>query len=391
MRISTIFRILSQVIFWFTLILFAAWTVKFDVNIPICLLTILITILACYMARRVKKPPLYTLAHLLCVLIPAVPYYTSMTCSAIMVIISFYVLMSYSSRITKSNSMDRTNMFHEVVIVIMYLIAVVGDYRYIYGMYALMCLFIFTYIVQCSAERNEKYVDSVVKTSVVDTQKMIRSSSLISISLIGIMMILSVSLSFIGKVGPLGTLSEFIKDKTTFITDSMNNIEFSNANSYVQDDNKINEPPGMRETDDLPNPGYTTEWTIAVVFTIVMTIVVILLAVFKVRRTKRYDIIQEEEISIFSKKENKEKKASPRRTDPFYGNRKAIRRIYKRRVKGGKDSKREDLETRTPHEQKVKVSQNGVEVSGEFVDMYEKARYSDHEVTKNDIKTMQNL
>ena len=85
---------------------------------------------------------------------------------------------------------------------------------------------------------------------------------------------------------------------------------------------------------------------------------------------------------------NSEKLKKRERTDSY---RKAIRRIYKVRIKKGRGRRNDDLVSKTPHEQRNKKISEGYEVSRDFVEMYEKARYGRDNVTKDDVRNMHNL
>ena len=98
--------------------------------------------------------------------------------------------------------------------------------------------------------------------------------------------------------------------------------------------------------------------------------------------------IVEEHVNL---KKNKKQNINPAKLDKSYNNRTAIRKIYKKRIKGKRFGRRDDLNNCTPMEQMNKSNMDGNEISNEFVEMYEKARYSNDEITKNDVKNMNKI
>lgn len=96
------------------------------------------------------------------------------------------------------------------------------------------------------------------------------------------------------------------------------------------------------------------------------------------------------EVKIAKQEEKEEKIEKPVKVQD-YSHRKAIRRIYKNKIKKGRGKRNDDLMSKTPEEQRNKKLQEGYDVSGEFVAMYERARYSRDIITKQDVKDMQNL
>jgi hypothetical protein len=98
------------------------------------------------------------------------------------------------------------------------------------------------------------------------------------------------------------------------------------------------------------------------------------------------DLGKEEDI-VKRKKEAKERKL--RAID--MGNRKSIRRMYRNSVLKGRGKRNDDLVSKTPYEHRAKRQSEGVEISKDFVNMYEKARYGNETITKADVKNMHNL
>lgn len=396
MKISTITRILSQLIFWGVVVVFYRWLLKLDDNVWFCVVTMYATMAIAALSRIPVSKKVSFAAHIGCLLVPVVPYTSYHTGVAILILCYGYAVLSYASKFPRKCFMNRAHALQQVVIIGMYLLFVACDYKHIDIVFAMLCMFTFIYMLQRNLERNEEYVNNVMESSVVDTNKMLRISDTIAVIATAVVMIVCVLASFMGKMGPFGTFSEFIKNKTVFICTSLKNIATTKGSvgaepeypTEIIEEATTASGPNIFDTDD------TTSGTIRFFILLVIIVIVIDFYIYRWVKKKKENYVppeHEEEINIHVKKEKKPKKVNPRKTDPFYGNRKTIRRIYKRRVKGGTDAKRQDLETRTPHEQKNKVSQDGVEVSGEFVDMYERARYSDQKVTKEDIKKMQKL
>lgn len=395
MKISTLTRIISQLIFWGAAVVFFKWMFQLDDKVLYCLITMYATMGICAISRIPAGIKISLSSHLASLLVPIVSYSSYKTGTAMMIFCFAYIILSFVSKATKKTFMNRAHPFMQEIIIGMYLLMVAGEYEHIDRFFAMLSMFTFVYMMQRNVERNEEYVNKVMESSVVDTNKMLRVSDFIAIVASAFIMLISMLMSLLGRVGPFAAFSEFIKNKTVFIYDAFKDFATTRGNvgsvqqelptEYIK--KKITEEPNTFNTDD------TTVGTLRLVIIIIIIVMLLDLYIYRwVKRSK--DNIpqqQEEKIDIRVKKEKKPKKVNPRKTDSSYSNRKIIRRIYRRRVKGGTDAKRQDLETRTPHEQKTKVIQDGVEVSSEFVDMYERARYSDQKVTKEDIKKMQKL
>ena len=159
--------------------------------------------------------------------------------------------------------------------------------------------------------------------------------------------------------------------------------------TYPEDDGDI--PGGTIEVNEEPVTPVHPAWRIIgiVGFTLIM-LYLIFLIVDRIRTSIKNRVYMPDlDVKTEVKQIKEEKKLKKReRTDSY---RKAIRRIYKVRIKKGRGRRNDDLVSKTPHEQRSKKISEGYEVSRDFVEMYEKARYGRDNVTKDDVRNMHNL
>lgn len=394
MKISTIMRMVSQLIFWAVAVVFFTWLLKLNDSNIMCILTIYATMGACFLARLPVTMKVTFAMHLTCTSIPVISEFTDKTGPAVMLFCLAYIIMSFITKRAKKNYMNRAHAFQQFVIIVFYLLAAVAEYKHIYIMYAALFLYTFIHLMQLSVERNEEYVGIAMKTSTTESDRFARTGDLISILVIAVMMLLCALLSLLGKAAPFAAISAGIKSKFIFLYNAIKNIAFTEGSvSSVKEEvtTAYFEQTTAGYDESIFNSEDTTAGTIRLIVIMVIIVVLLDLYIYRWVKHRKPKNTQEEEISVHIQKEKKPKKVNPRKTDPSYGNRKAARRLYKKRVKGGKSGQRQDLETRTPYEQRTKANENGIDISGEFVDMYERARYSNQKVTKEDVKKMQNL
>ncbi len=398
MRISTITKVLAQYLFWAVAICFFAWFFKQEDKAIMLCLAMLMTFALCYVARTPYMLYISTVLHILSGGIPAIFYIVGKIGMPALIFIILYIVLSLIARIRKAEFMDRAHTFQQVVIVILYLVGCIVEYDHMLVMYGGLFGFTFLFFLQNILERNEAYIDNVSAGSDSNNRKMINSSDVMSIIAVLGMMIICLLFSLLGKVGPFAFISGKIGSKTRNALDFIKRVAMMRP-SATSEQVTIPDGGGLEmETPapvDMPDTGFDKFLGFVGAMTAILVVLFVIvfgaIDLYRQIKKKKNRPEFEQEISISARKEKKPKKVNPRKTDPSYSNRKSARKIYKKKIRGKNQGQRQDLDTRTPVEQAVKVSDQGIILEEEFVDIYEKARYSKEKVSKEDIKKMQNM
>lgn len=397
MKISTIVRFLSQLTFWYGGIMFYTWFLTLNEDCWMLLAVCICALIATNLARKFKNKAFIFLVHALSAGLLGVFIVTDLISRYTGIFLAAIVILSMIARYAESSFMDKGHSFGMFLLVAMYLVGSVMNYKYMWLQFALIVVYSVLMFLERNVSKNEEYIDGLSYTSVIDEDKMQVITNLMSISFSLVIGLVTVVLSFIGKIPPLAALSNLIKTK---LQGSFAFLQRVNINNPVKDDEIIEDSPLPEEGEIIDVPEGTPEEIQQTLFEkivfyllIALFIACLIYAIYSVIRyvynhylkLYRMGLIDEEQVSL--KKKKHVRKEDPSKTDISYSNRKALRKIYKKRIKG-KSGRREDFYCRTPYEQRSKSLAEGNAISEEFVELYEKARYSSQMITKDDVKRM---
>ncbi len=398
MKMSGMVRFLSQLVFWFGGIMFYTWLLTLNENCWMLLAVCICTVIATNLSRKLKNKGFIFLVHALSAGLPAIFIVTDLISSYTGIFLAVIIILSMIARYAESSFMDKGHSFGLIILVGIYIVGSIMNYKYMWLQFALIVVYAVLMFLERNISKNEEYIDGLSYTSVVDEDKMQMITNIMSLSFALIIGLVTVILSLIAKIPPLAALSGLIKTKMQGVLTFLQRV---NINKPQNNDEELIEDPLLPEDGEIievpegaPEEIQQTLFEKVVFYLLIALFIACLIyAIYSVIRyvynhylkLYRMGLIDEEQVSI--KKKKHARKDNPEKSDISYSNRKALRKIYKKRIKG-KSGRREDFYCRTPYEQRSKSISEGNVISEEFVDLYEKARYSRDVITKEDVKMM---
>ena len=399
MKLSVIFRVITVSIFWVAIGLFVYWFFELEGKIPAVALMSLGTALVTYFARLPKNKGFSFLFHLMVLAIPGICAATELVGIPVMIYGMGIGVISYITKLADSTSMDKGNWFGAIVLVILYLLGAIMDYSMMGIHLAILIAYTFLVFVEANLYQSEEYIEKVGYHAVFDAKKVKNASYMIILTIAGGILIICIIATLMGKTPPLAALSAFLCAKWKVLFKFLKRVKYQEMdNSHNIDSGEVINPV----EDELQNGEEEIQEIIAsnsdifvmslLLSAFIVCCLYIIYAVIKKLYKKFLQFensgVQEEHINL---KKEKKVKENPAAEDKYYNNRTAIRKIYKKRIKGKRFGRRDDLKNCTPMEQLDKSLQDGNEVSLEMVELYEKARYSKEEITKTDVKNMNKI
>ena len=398
MKLSVILRTISITIFWAAIGMFVHWFFELEGKIPAVIFMSGLTALSTYFARIPKKTGFSFLFHLMALAVPGLFFVTGGVGIPVMLFGMGIVVISFIARLAESTSLDRGNGFGCVVLLIIYFVGSIMEYNMMWVHFGIMVAYVFLVFAESNIKQGEEYLEKVSYHSAVNTKKMSKVSyGVIMVITLG-MLVVCLSIALLGMLEPLAMFSAFLCSKWRLLFRFLKRFKYEeNEGETPNDENPFVPPEGETPQDEgkAQDIVINTEDIIAAafVFTVVITCFLIVIYVIIKKIYKSYMQYQNEDIveEHVNLKKNKKQNINTAKLDKSYNNRTAIRKIYKKRIKGKRFGRRDDLNNCTPMEQMNKSNMDGNEISNEFVEMYEKARYSNDEITKNDVKNMNKI
>lgn len=391
MRMSRILKPLSEFSFW-SMAAYALHTLCGQ-SVPFYETAFMMFIVwsLCLIIRTKSSRKLSVLFHILVVFfIASVRYVFEIMPVPVLILLVLHTVMSFASHMSGSEFMDRTAGAHVAAGIIIYAVIYVVGRSDMVVFYIIFSIFFTLNFVQNTVIRNEEHIDIISEYSVMDVHDVRYNSNKASLISCGITAIVSIGIGFLGRLRIFTEFFDGIRKSILGIFEKLGiNMDFASA---PKNDTIL---PGTVPDEIItefeqyePDPVWTV---IGIVLTALILIYIIeSLIVLAVRKYKSRvympDLGHEEAITAKSRKSRK-----TGRMHSDTGIRKSIRKIYKARIIKGRGKRNDDLAAKTPYEHRKKKQAEGVEISREFIDLYEKARYGDNMITKNDIKNMRNL
>ena len=390
MKMSKIFKPLTSIIFWWIF----AWSVHTiypggkSAYQPLIVMFIVWSL--CQIIRMKAPKVLNVFLHITMLgVVGSIQFFFDAMTMPVLILMIFHVIMSFAARTSGLQFMDKGTGGHLTVVILLYFVTfVIGRTDMLIFYFAFVTFFVLQFI-QNVIIKNEEHIDIISEYSVMDVHDVRYNSNRMTLITGAIIAVVCTGLGFLGRLEILKSLMNKIKSGV---------LGFLNK---VGIDTSYSEPiAGPPPSGDVPPPtfgepevtNHHPAWTVVgIVLTILILIYIvdsIIRLIIRSRKNRVYmpDLGKEEDI-VKRKKEAKERKL--RAID--MGNRKSIRRMYRNSVLKGRGKRNDDLVSKTPYEHRAKRQSEGVEISKDFVNMYEKARYGNETITKADVKNMHNL
>ncbi len=398
MKTSIIIRYLAQTLYWFNFILYLSWLFSYSDIIWILLLMTSLIVLCGFVCRLPKNRFVSVLLHTVIFMIPII-FKAWADVSVIALIMGiFMIVCSIISKCGGLSTMSGASLFGKIVLVTIYAFGSALNYRYMVLLFVSIFVFCILEFLQSNFEKNESYIDSLCDTAIVDIKKTKGMANLMTVLSSVIMGIICGLISLLGRIPPAAALSKWLSDKFSKRLSAIREAltrPFSGGVVYNNQDNVQGEIPSEQYSEMTGNSVERTIFTIiavvAVSAVIICGIYLLIKKIYKYYLKLQHTGYMDEEISVTKKTPKKERKINPRELDRSYSNRRALRRIYKKRIKGRKTGRRDDFINRTPYEQRDRKISEGSNISTGFVDLYEKARYSNQDISKEDVRTMSKM
>lgn len=397
MKTSTIIRYLAQTLYWFNCILFVSWIFTSNDVEWILLLMAAVLVLAGFVFRIPKLKVISVLLHTTALMIPIIFRAWANISLPAMIVGILMIAFSVISKCADLKTMSRASLFGKFSLVFIYCLGSVMNYRYMFILFAGIFVFFVLEFLQNNFEKNEGYIDNLCDTAIVDINKTKNMANLMTVLSSLIIALVCGLITLLGKIPPAAALSGWLNNKFSNILSFLKRITLAPFQDAVVTEKPTEQESWISETwNDTSDRSieryiFTAIAIIAVVAVLVGGIYLLVKKIYKYYLELQHTGYMDEEVSIKKEVSEKKRKIRPKDLDKSYNNRKALRRIYKKRIKGGKSGRRDDFISRTPYEQRDKTIADGNNVSTDFVDMYERARYSNEAVTKEDVRKMSKM
>lgn len=302
-----------------------------------------------------------------------------------------HVVLSFFARLKKLDYMEMLTGTEITFWAFLYIaFFIVGNVDMLVA-YLIFASLIMLRFVQNIAIRNEKHLEIISEYSVINRGEMQNNSNRMTLVTGGIMFVCCIAFGLLGRLPVFSTFLTMLRKNIWKIINIIKGFNKSNiripetTTEAITVEFDTGEPE--QYVDETP---FSTVWTVIGVIGFVLTVCWILFCIIEriVKRKKVYmpDFDEEVKVTKTEKIAIRKKKEKPE----DYSYRKAIRRMYRNKIKKGRGKRNDDLISKTPIEHRLKKIEEGYEVSEGFVDMYERARYSNERVTREDVKRVQN-
>ncbi len=389
MKLSNITKPVTGLLFWSMLTYILYSFADSSWNLGITMGVAMLIFMLCYMIRMMQnKTAKFFLHFVVATAFGLAEFGMILYRAPLFIMWIIFIILSIAASFSDKDFISNMNGSYIFISVVVFLIAFIHGTTDMLALYFMEATFIMLHYMQQTAIRQEENIKIMSSYSVMNEKELYSESSKVTFVSHMILYVICLLIGLIGKIPFFRIISNKIFkifNRTFDIVKSFKTGEVT----YPADDGDIS--GGIIEVDEEPITPVHPAWRIIgiVGFTLIM-IYLIFLIVDRIR-TARKNRAYMPDLGVKTEvKQIKEEKRLKKRekTDSY---RKAIRRIYKVRIKKGRGKRNDDLISKTPHEQRSKKVSEGYEVSKDFVEMYEKARYGQDSVTKDDVKNMHNL
>lgn len=389
MKLSNITKPVTGLLFWSMLTYILYSFADSSWNLGITMGVAMLIFMLCYMIRMMQNKTAKFFLHFIVATAFGLAEFGMILYKApLFVMWIIFIILSIAASFSDKDFISNMNGAYIFISVVAFIIAFAHGTTDMLALYFMEATFIMLHYMQQTAIRQEENIKIMSSYSVMNEKELYSESSKVTFVSHIILYVICLLIGLIGKIPFFRIISNKIFkifNRTFDIVKSFKTGEVT----YPTDDGDIS--GGTIEVNEEPITPVHPAWRIIgiVGFTLIM-IYLIFLIVDRIRTARKNRVYMPDlGVKTEVKQIKEEKKLKKReRTDSY---RKAIRRIYKVRIKKGRGKRNDDLISKTPHEQRSKKVSEGYEVSKDFVEMYEKARYGQDNVTKDDVKNMHNL
>lgn len=305
------------------------------------------------------------------------------------VVAGVYVFFSLIASLRRSEFMDRANAFQMAVFVVDYLVL------YTYARHAAIIgtVLIFTYAIlfflQNKLENNNEDIEKIRATTECEYHRIRMSTTIVTFVFVMMVALVAIGVSFVGNTKPARAVND---GSATALKKAVEYVktQASGEKTTTADEGSYVEPP--KDNTEYEN-SETVSNTVAIVIVGIVALACILYGtVVYIRYRIKNNDDSDDVVVVTTKIEKHEAEDEPlvleEDDDAYLSNRKQIRKLYRKRLLKNRGNRNDDLRTRTPYEQRDRRLDEGENIEIEFVNEYERARYSNKKITKDDIVRM---
>lgn len=389
MKLSNITKPVTGLLFWSMLTYILYSFADSSWNLGITMGVAMLIFMLCYMIRMMQnKTAKFFLHFIVATAFGLAEFGMILYRAPLFIMWIIFIILSIAASFSDKDFISNMNGGYIFISVVVYLIAFIHGTTDMLILYFMEATFIMLHYMQQTAIRQEENIKIMSSYSVMNEKELYSESSKVTFVTHIILYVICLLIGLIGKIPFFRIISNKIFKIFNRAFDIVKSFKTGEV-TYPADDGDIS--GDTIEVNEEPITPVHPAWRIIgiVGFTLIM-IYLIFLIVDRIRTARKNRVYMPDLDVKTEVKQIKEKKKLKKRerTDSY---RKAIRRIYKVRIKKGRGKRNDDLISKTPHEQRSKKVSEGYEVSKDFVEMYEKARYGQDKVTKDDVKNMHNL
>lgn len=389
MKLSNITKPVTGLLFWSMLTYILYSFADSSWNLGITMGVAMLIFMLCYMIRMMQnKTAKFFLHFIVATAFGLAEFGMILYRAPLFIMWIIFIILSIAASFSDKDFISNMNGAYIFISVVAFIIAFAHGTTDMLALYFMEATFIMLHYMQQTAIRQEENIKIMSSYSVMNEKELYSESSKVTFVSHVILYVICLLIGLIGKIPFFRIISNKIFKIFNRAFDIVKSFKTGEV-TYPADDGDIS--GDTIEVNEEPITPVHPAWRIIgiVGFTLIM-IYLIFLIVDRIRTARKNRVYMPDLDVKTEVKQIKEKKKLKKRerTDSY---RKAIRRIYKVRIKKGRGKRNDDLISKTPHEQRSKKVSEGYEVSKDFVEMYEKARYGQDKVTKDDVKNMHNL
>lgn len=389
MKLSNITKPVTGLLFWSMLTYILYSFADSSWNLGITMGVVMLIFMLCYMIRMMQnKTAKFFLHFIVATAFGLAEFGMILYRAPLFIMWIIFIILSIAASFSDKDFISNMNGAYIFISVVAFIIAFAHGTTDMLALYFMEATFIMLHYMQQTAIRQEENIKIMSSYSVMNEKELYSESSKVTFVTHIILYVICLLIGLIGKIPFFRIISNKIFKIFNRAFDIVKSFKTGEV-TYPADDGDIS--GDTIEVNEEPITPVHPAWRIIgiVGFTLIM-IYLIFLIVDRIRTARKNRVYMPDLDVKTEVKQIKEKKKLKKRerTDSY---RKAIRRIYKVRIKKGRGKRNDDLISKTPHEQRSKKVSEGYEVSKDFVEMYEKARYGQDKVTKDDVKNMHNL
>ncbi len=396
MKRLDIVKIITQLLFWLSFMWIFEDYCDTQIGLVPCIIIMAALVCACWGLRRVNRFFVCITAHILLAAAAVAAAVIGIIEMPVSVLIVLYCVFSFIFRAANLKGMDQAGILQAMLFVFVYFLASFIGLGNLTALFGLFFTYLMLMIIQNTMEKNHAYLSSIKEKSVLDTDRMYNASAVITVMITAVIALFAFFLSMLGRAGIFTTIWRWLRNALRSV---LSRLSFLKRELYIAPSmalpeesygtgETISEQPVQQGGSDIADNVIKTAAVILIVILGFLAVVGICIMVYRSFNARKNNQDGDEEIVLAFTRAGKKKEPGivPEKAA---GPRKSIRKLYKKRVRRKRDEDNRVLVPRTPMEQKQVRNEQGEAINQEFVDIYEKARYSKENISKDDVRRMQ--